>query len=83
MSITDTVKTVTYTNGKRVTTIERTVSRADDAEKLGELYYRLSDIYRRKQDSADEDELAALETDRSKIAAQITEYLGYLNGYEN
>ena len=83
MSITDTVKTVTYTNGKRVATIERTVSRADDAEKLGELYYRLSDIYRRKQDSTNADELTALETDRSKIAAQITEYLGYLNGYED
>ena len=83
MKITETVKAVTYNGGKRVATVERTASRADDAEKLGDLYFRLSDVYRRKQDCADENELAALEADRTKISAEISEYTGYLDGYES
>lgn len=83
MKITETVKAVTYSGGKRVATVERTASRADDAEKLGDLYFRLSDVYRRKQDCTDENELAALDADRAKISAEIAEYTGYLNGYES
>lgn len=83
MKITETVKAVTYSDGKRIATVERTASRADDAEKLGDLYFRLSDVYRRKQDCTDENELAALEADRAKISAEIAEYTGYLDGYES
>ena len=83
MNTMETVKTVAYENGTRISTVERVVTRADDAEQLGNLYFRLSGVYRQLENCTDAAERDALETDRSKIAAQITEYLGYLNGYED
>ena len=83
MKTTETVKTVTYENGTRISTVERVVTRADDAEQLGNLYFRLSDIYRRLDNCTDENERAALETDKAAILAEAETYTGYLNGYEN
>lgn len=79
--IMETIKTVTYENGSRVAVIEQKISRADDCEELGNLYFRLCDIYRRLEDVTDENERAALEADRVKIAKEIERYRGYLEGY--
>lgn len=86
MKIAETVKNVTYTNGTRIATVEQTVSRADDAEKLGNLYFRLSDIYRRLDDEgiAESERLALkldLGKDLGKVEEEIKEYIGYLEGY--
>lgn len=78
----ETVKNVIYSNNTRVVTIETVVSRADDCEELGNLYFRLSDIYRRLEGTEDATERDALEADRVKIAAEIERYRGYLDGYE-
>lgn len=83
MKITETVKTVTYEKGTRISTVERVITRADDAEQLGNLYFRLSDIYRRLDNCTDETECTALEADKAAILAEIETYAGYLNGYEN
>ena len=79
--ITDTVKSVTYVSGVRVAAIERTVTIADDAEQLGNLYYRLADVCRRIGNTADPDELAALRSDKAVIESGITEYAAYIAGY--
>lgn len=82
MKIAETVKNVTYTNGTRIATVEQTVSRSDDAEKLGSLYFRLSDIYRRLDDEGiAESERLALKLDLEKVEEEIKEYIGYLTGY--
>jgi len=82
MKTTETVKTVTYENGTRISTVERVVTRADDCEQLGNLYFRLSDIYRRLDTCGTDAERAALEADKAVILADIETYAGYLNGYE-
>lgn len=82
MKTTETVKAVTYENGTRISTVERVVTRADDAEQLGNLYFRLSDIYRRLDSCETDTERAALEADKAVILAEIETYAGYLNGYE-
>lgn len=82
MKTTETVKTVTYENGTRISTVERVVTRADDCEQLGNLYFRLSDIYRRLDTCGTDAERAALEADKAVILADIEIYAGYLNGYE-
>ena len=46
MNTMETVKNVAYGNGTRISTVERVVTRADDAEQLGNLYFRLSGVYR-------------------------------------
>lgn len=82
MKITETVKTVTYEKGTRISTVERVITRADDAEQLGNLYFRLSDIYRRLDDEgiADSEKLT-LKLDLGKVEEEIKEYIGYLEGY--
>lgn len=40
MNTMETVKNVAYENGTRISTVERVVTRADDAEQLGNLYRR-------------------------------------------
>ncbi|MBO4931669.1 MAG: hypothetical protein J6I42_05750 [Clostridia bacterium] len=80
--ITETIKAVTYEKGSRVAVIEQKISRADDCEELGNLYFRLCDIYRRLEETEDATERDALEVDRVKIAAEIERYRGYLEGYE-
>ncbi len=80
--ITETIRTVTYENGSRVAVIEQKISRADDCEELGNLYFRLCDIYRRLEEAEDAAERDALEADRVKITAEIERYRGYLDGYE-
>ncbi|MBQ7982260.1 MAG: hypothetical protein IJ302_01720 [Clostridia bacterium] len=82
MKTTETVKTVTYENGTRISTVERVVTRADDCEQLGNLYFRLSDIYRRLDACGTDAERAALEADKAVILTEIETYVGYLNGYE-
>ena len=80
--ITETIKAVTYEKGSRVAVIEQKISRADDCEELGNLYFRLCDIYRRLEETDDEAERDGLEADRVKVAAEIERYRGYLDGYD-
>jgi hypothetical protein len=80
--ITETIKAITYEKSSRVAVIEQKISRADDCEELGNLYFRLCDIYRRLEKIDDTAERDALEADRVKIAAEIERYRGYLDGYE-
>ena len=78
----ETVKNVVYTNGVRVSTVERIVTRANDCEELGNLYFRLSDIYRRLEaEGIADEERDALNLDLAEILAKIAEYRGYLDGY--
>ena len=80
--ITETIKAVTYEKGSRVAVIEQKISRADDCEELGNLYFRLSDIYRRlDMEGIAESERKALLSDRADLTAKIMEYRGYLEGY--
>ena len=81
---TETVKNVTYSGGSRIATVEQTCTRADDAEKLGNLYFRLSDLYRRidANPAPSENELTALNKDLEVVLADIETYKGYLAGYE-
>lgn len=81
MAIVETTKNVTYSGSNRIATIEQTITRADDCEKLGSLYYRLSDMYRRLGQEIPADERTALEADRVKILSEIETYTEYLNGY--
>lgn len=76
------VKSVEYKNCKRIATLTQTVSRADDCEELGNLYFRLSDIYRRLDNCTDETERAALDADKSVMLTDIETYSGYLAGYD-
>ncbi len=81
----ETVKNVTYAGTTRVATVERTVTRSEDLEQLGNLYFRLSDIYRRIDAAVKPgtDELVALNADKARIQSEIETYKGYLAGYEN
>ncbi|MGN1410284.1 MAG: hypothetical protein ACI4XJ_08915 [Eubacteriales bacterium] len=76
------VKSVEYKNSKRVATLTQTVSRADDCEELGNLYFRLSDIYRRLDMETDTDIQTALLSDRDAIITQINTFTEYLAGYD-
>lgn len=79
----ETIKNVAYGKGVRVSTVERVVTRADDCEEIGNLYFRLSDIYRRlDMEGITEAERETLMSDRADLIAKITEYHGYLEGYD-
>lgn len=79
----ETVKSIEYTAGRRVATVEQVVSRADDCEEMGNLYFRLSDLYRRLDNLEDgmDNERAALIGDIADVRSRIAEYEGYLRGY--
>ena len=83
MNTMETVKNVAYENGTRISTVERVVTRADDAEQLGNLYFRLSGVYRQLESCTDAAEHDALEADKAVILTEIGTYVGYLNGYED
>lgn len=84
MKITETVKNVSYTNGRRIATIEQNISRSDDCEHIGTLYYRLSDIYRRMDNNdISTEEQEALEKDIIAVKEELNTYLGYLSGYSD
>lgn len=76
------VISVEYKNSKRVATLAQTVSRSDDCEELGNLYFRLSDIYRRLDTETDTDAQTALLSDRDAIITQINTFTEYLSGYD-
>lgn len=82
MAVVETTKNVTYTNGSRVATIEQVISRADDCAHIGQLYYRLSDIYRRLEMEIPDTERVALEKDLKTVKSEIETYVGYLEGYD-
>lgn len=83
MKITEKVKNVSYENGTRVATVEKIVSPSYDAEHLGSLYFRLSDIYRRlDNENISEDEKTAIKADLTEVKAEIREYTEYLSGYK-
>jgi len=75
------VKNVSYSGGNRTAVVEKVVSRADDAAYLGNLYYRLSDFYRRLEMEITDEERALIQRDLADVLAEITEYRGYLDGY--
>lgn len=77
----ETVKGVSYSGSQRVAVVEQKVSRADDAAHLGELYFRMSDFYRRLDMEIPEDERVLILADLAEVEAEIEEYCGYLNGY--
>lgn len=81
----ETVKSVTYAAGRRVATVEQVVSRAEDCEEMGNLYFRLSDLYRRLEDFGDgaESERTAILDDISAVREKIKEFDGYLKGYRD
>ena len=83
MNTMETVKNVAYENGTRISTVEKVVTRADDSEQLGNLYFRLSGVYRQLENCTDAAEHDALEADKAVILAEIGTYVGYLNGYED
>lgn len=84
MKITETVKNVSYINGKRIATIEQDISRADDYEKVGMLYLRMADIYRRLDVSDIPDrEKEMLGNELEGVKKELDVYLGYLSGYSD
>lgn len=78
---TEVIKTVEYTNGRRVATVEQVISRADDCEAMGDLYFRLSNLYRRLEDVINEAERAGISGEIADVRAEIARYAGYLDGY--
>lgn len=81
-TIKETIRNISYENGTRVEVVEKVISRADDCAKVGELYFRMSDLYRRLENNeinADEREVIAKELD--EVKDQIWTYTGYLDGY--
>lgn len=77
----ETIKDISYQNGRRVAMVEQVISRADDCAKMGELYFRMSDLYRRMEDDITEEERAAIAEDLKSIKAEMAVYTGYLEGY--
>ena len=82
MKIKETVKSVEYSGVNRVATIEHTISRKNDCEHIGNLYFRIADIYR-IIDAADttEEDRALARTNLATLQAELEEYLVYLSGY--
>ena len=77
------VTNVTYEGQNRVETITRTVTKADDADKLGALYYQLGALLRRLQtNSLNDAAKASVNEQITVIKASITEMAQYLAGYE-
>ena len=62
-------------------TVEQVISRADDSAKLGDLYYRMSDLYRRADGEINDDERVLIEKELAEVKEQIAVYTEYLNGY--
>lgn len=79
--IKETIKNISYENGARVATVEQVISRADDSAKLGDLYYRMSDLYRRADGEINDDERVLIEKELAEVKEQIALYTEYLNGY--
>lgn len=78
----ETIKDIRYDAGSRIATVEQVVTKADDYAEVGNLYFRLSDLYRRLEADIDEGELAALEKDMATVRLELEKYLGYLEGYD-
>ena len=79
--IKETIKNISYENGARVATVEQVIRRADDSAKIGELYFRMSDLYRRSDEEITDEEREVIEKELAEVKAQIAVYTEYLNGY--
>lgn len=77
----ETVMNVVYENGARVATVEQVNSRSDDCAEIGNLYYRLSDYYRRLEQGITDEEREAIHRDIAEVKEKIDVYIGYLAGY--
>ena len=77
----ETIKSVNYENGARVAVVEQIISRADDCAEIGNLYYRLSDYYRRLEQDITDEEKEMIRRDIENVKEQIIVYSGYLDGY--
>lgn len=80
--IKESIKDITYKNGARVTTVEKVITKADDCAEIGNLYYRLSDLYHRSNADITDEERAVIEKETAEIKAKIVEFAKYLDGYE-
>lgn len=78
----ETIKDIRYDAGSRIATVEQVVTKADDYAEVGNLYFRLSDLYRRLEADIDEGERTALEKDLTAVRLELDKYLGYLEGYD-
>lgn len=79
--IKETIKNISYENGARVATVEQVISRADDSAKIGEFYFRMSDLYRSADEEITDEERAVIEKELAEVKEQIAVYTEYLNGY--
>lgn len=80
-TVTETIKSVNYSNGSRIATIEQVISRADDCAEIGNLYYRLSDYYRSFELTGTNEEREAILKDIAEVKEKIEIYTSYLAGY--
>lgn len=82
MKIKETVKSVEYNGVSRVATVEQTISRTNDCEYIGNLYFRMADAYRviDNQERTDAEKTQA-RTNLANLQAELEEYLVYLSGY--
>lgn len=74
---------VTYQNGNRIESVTRTSTIADDCSALGNRYNQLASLYRRRSNTTNEQELGVIATEITRIEGEITEYTGYIAGYES
>lgn len=79
----ETTKKVEFAGHQRTATVERVITRADDCAHIGELFFRLSDIYRRLDmaEGVSDIERTELLKELGAVTAEIDEYRGYLGGY--
>ena len=82
MKIKETVKSVEYNGVSRIATVEQTISRTNDCEYIGNLYFRMADAYRviDNQERTDAEKTQA-RTNLATLQAELEEYLVYLSGY--
>lgn len=77
----ETIKNIAYEGGNRIATVEQVVTKADDYAEVGNLYYRMADLYRRMDMDISDEERAAVEKDMKLVREELDKYLGYLEGY--
>lgn len=75
-------QSVIYEDGKRVETVKRTSTKADDYGALGNRYIQLAALLRRLSSAANDEAKAAINTEIAKVTSEISEYEGYIAGYD-
>ena len=75
-------QSVIYEDGKRVETVKRTSTKADDYGALGNRYIQLAALLRRLSAAANDEAKAAINAEIAKVTSEISEYEGYIAGYD-